>query len=61
MKKISKFDKIVLIAFFLLVVAIFILAFIIKSNGGQYVMNPYLYAQAHNLTNPFIPTLNLPQ
>ena len=54
MRKLSNFDKILMGGIFILVIAIFVLAFVIHSNGGQCVLNPYSYANAHNLTNPYL-------
>jgi len=50
MRTITKFDKLLLILGFVLVIAIFTLAFIIYFKGGQCALNPCAYAQSRNIS-----------
>lgn len=52
MKTFSKFDKLLLILGFLIVIAIFTLAFVLLYKGGMCAVNPIKYAIEHNITIP---------
>ncbi len=48
----NKFDKLLLVLGFLIVVGIFTLAYILYVEGGLCAINPIEYAISKNLTNP---------
>ncbi len=50
MKKLSIFDKLLMLGVFLIVVGLFTLAFVIKVKGGQCAINPCAYASAKNIS-----------
>ncbi len=50
MKELTKLDKILLLLGFLIVIGIFVLAFIIYSKGGDCVINPCGYALSKNIS-----------
>lgn len=50
MRTINIYDKLLLLLGFLIVIAIFILAFILYFKGGQCAINPCEYATQHNIS-----------
>ena len=50
MRQITKLDKLLLFLGFLIVIAIFTLAFVISFKGGQCVVDPCSYAQLKNIS-----------
>jgi len=50
MKKISKFDKLLLLLGLLIVIGIFALTFVIYLRGGQCVINPCEYIKSNNIS-----------
>lgn len=50
MRQISKLDKILLALGFLIMIGIYVLAFVVYSEGGQCVINPIDYAISKNIT-----------
>lgn len=52
MKSLTKIDIFMLILGFLVVLVLYILIFIIHSEGGQCAINPIEYAQSKNITIP---------
>lgn len=70
MKEIRTFDKFILLLGFLIVIAIFILAYVIHSEGGQCAVKPCDYINKKNVTcignqfnidryGNYIPNINL--
>lgn len=54
MKILSIFDKLLLILGFLIVIGIFVLAYVINFKGGICVLDPLSYAIENNLTSDWI-------
>jgi hypothetical protein len=50
MRKITKFDKLLILLGFLTVIGLFTLAFVINFKGGQCAINPCKYIQANNIS-----------
>jgi hypothetical protein len=48
MRKLSFFDKFLMVGIIIIVIGIFILAFTIKSGGGSCVVDPCSYIAKHN-------------
>ena len=61
MKTISKFDKLLLLGVALIVIGIFVLAFVIAFKGGECAINPCGYAVKNNIScyNPY--TIGFPR
>lgn len=53
MKEITKFDKIILVLGFLIVIALFTLAYVVAFKGGQCVADPIAYIYSNNITIPY--------
>ena len=55
MKTITKFDKLMLLMGLLIVIGIFVLAFVIYFKGGSCAIDPCEYAKLNNITcyNPY--------
>jgi len=60
MKKINKFDKLLLLLGLLVVIAIFVLALVVYSKGGSCAVNPCEYIKSNNIScyNPFTLQIN---
>ncbi len=56
MRTIKKFDKLLLLLGFLLVIAIFVLAIVLYFKGGNCAVDPCEYIQLNNIScyNPYI-------
>lgn len=57
MREISRFEKLLLLMGFLLVIAIFLLAFVLMFKGGVCALNPVEYAVNKGLLAPSLPSI----
>jgi len=58
MRKINKFDKLLIILMLLLTISIFVLAGVIKSEGGSCVVNPCGYLEKNKKTGSCVIVIN---